>query len=683
MFVDVTVDDLAEITLTIMLSNNTVLESLPVGGVVGTLSVYGGSGTEVFTITSDPSSMFSVSGNQLLVAGDLDFETAHAHFVQLSATGGLSNSFTISVIDVAEPLDLARTGFVDSVGEYFIEGEVDPLMLETGLDTRNNLIDSFVETVRNIALRDIHTTGTIAAASTSLTVASAAGLLVGDKIIVAVGGEAGGGLRGTVGVGGTWPDLSYADEAAMLADTTQPPNTNCWLRDTTEVWGWQWYGEPVWAQFPDTAFYHNSVWPKALVATITNIVGSVLTLDSPSFEAATAANVYLDNTQTIQDAIDLGGQFMVLTMPAGTFAISNCISFVGSYAGGQHGWTFKGAGRESTTLLLPDGVQISTGSALIEVSGQTNFTLRDYHLQSNFGLNGTIMPSWTYGYWTGFLIGNLLDRNYDSQMINVKGTDCCDHPVWSSFGFSVWMYNCKTVLSEPTQLYIGWDLGNSDSAGGGCVDCQVESTYYKEALEFFGSRGSMFLRCNAVNGYLALNSAECKILDCTLTMQAGKRLARQAPHGPIININTNIHRPVSLPTLIRNTTIVQEGFGSVGGVDVMMGIIVNADNDHVTIQGGSYTAPPFTLPYDGATHGPVGINSDGMGCFVYDFTCLGETQYDIPSGNGSANINVTHGTIQDCTATSIRRPEDCGTGVSDPPSSGNTVTYAPAGGGSW
>jgi hypothetical protein len=362
MFVDVVMDQLAEIILEIVLSNRAVLESDPVGALVGYLSVFGGNGSETFTLTNDPSNMFSISGNQLLVNGFLDFATSPLHYIAVSATGGLTQQFTINVSKTARPLDISLTGFVDGSGEFFIEGETPAYHLsQSGLTERNNLLDSYVERVRRIPLRGFSSTGTIAAASNLLTVADASGFRVGDKIIIQTGGEAGLGLRGTEGVGGAWPALSYPDEATMRADTTQPPYTWCWLRDSGLTWQWNWFGPVDWFPTNDLfgRYYHYKVCPKALVTTITNIAGSVLTLAAPAVVASTGASVFIDNKPIIDAAIAIGGTRIILDMPAGTFAFSDHLRFIGTYAGGQHGWTLRGAGREATTLLVPDGVQFS------------------------------------------------------------------------------------------------------------------------------------------------------------------------------------------------------------------------------------------------------------------------------------------------------------------------------------
>src|SRR4051794_15940403 len=63
----------------------------------------------------------------------------------------------------------------------------------------------------DFGFKDISTTGSMAAGSNQLTIAAGAGFRVGDSVIVEIGGEAGHGLRGTMGVGGVDPaaDQSY------------------------------------------------------------------------------------------------------------------------------------------------------------------------------------------------------------------------------------------------------------------------------------------------------------------------------------------------------------------------------------------------------------------------------------------------------------------------------------------
>ena len=77
--------------------------------------------------------------------------------------------------------------------------------------TNGHLVSDIVSGSGNVPLKSIQTTGSMYAGSNQLVLAAPAGFQVGDGIIVATGGEAGRGLRGTVGVGGVWPKLARSD----------------------------------------------------------------------------------------------------------------------------------------------------------------------------------------------------------------------------------------------------------------------------------------------------------------------------------------------------------------------------------------------------------------------------------------------------------------------------------------
>jgi hypothetical protein len=333
---------------------------------------------------TDESDQFETDGSDLVIKAPLDFTVDTIHNVGISTSGVTPPPpfalFTIYVVDHAT----ATTDGGD-VEDFFVDGSVnEDIWPELGLDPRNNMLDSFVQTVRSVALRDVQTTGTIGAASTSLTVASATGFIIGDTIIIATGGEAGLGERGTGGVGGTWPALSYANEAAMLADTGQTAEALAWLEDTGDVWTWNQFGALTWVIMSPARYYHQKVNPQALVTTITNIAGNVLTLADPSVAASTGANVYLDNKPIIDAAQALGGTRVILDMPAGTFALSDRLTFFSN----RPGWTIRGAGMDNTTLLVPDGVWSSSAQAVVHVYQSPDFTVRDFHLHHTFRLQG-------------------------------------------------------------------------------------------------------------------------------------------------------------------------------------------------------------------------------------------------------------------------------------------------------
>lgn len=99
--------------------------------------------------------------------------------------------------------------------------------------------------LRDWGFRNIQTTGSISSGSNSLVCNTVENWKVGDWAVVEIGAEPGLGQRGTVGVGGTWPILSYANLTAMNADSGQIPFTFAWRRDNGAVYqfggGFQFY----------------------------------------------------------------------------------------------------------------------------------------------------------------------------------------------------------------------------------------------------------------------------------------------------------------------------------------------------------------------------------------------------------------------------------------------------------
>jgi hypothetical protein len=84
----------------IVLSSATVPAAATVGTVIGTLSVIGGTGTYTYTFTSNPGSLFSITGNSLKVAAAL---TAGSDAITIHADNGAG-----SVLN--QPLLITVTG---------------------------------------------------------------------------------------------------------------------------------------------------------------------------------------------------------------------------------------------------------------------------------------------------------------------------------------------------------------------------------------------------------------------------------------------------------------------------------------------------------------------------------------------------------------------------------------------
>lgn len=112
----------------ISISHSEASEDLAVGLSIGTLSTTDADvgDTHVYELVSEVSGKFSISGNELVLAAPLDYETATSHSVTIRSTDSAGNSvqqaFTITVLDFNEvdthgPLIVdTSSGIVDDGG---------------------------------------------------------------------------------------------------------------------------------------------------------------------------------------------------------------------------------------------------------------------------------------------------------------------------------------------------------------------------------------------------------------------------------------------------------------------------------------------------------------------------------------------------------------------------------------
>src|SRR4051812_17310817 len=259
--------------------------------------------------------------------------------------------------------------------------------------------------IADFGFKDISTTGSMATGSNQLTIAAGAGFHVGDSVIVEVGGEAGGGLRGTVGVGGVDPAV-------------------------------------------DQSSYKGADVPKALTAKIVGISadGTVLTLDKSAATATSNAHVYYDNLPAWNAAVTWNDASpwttqpdVIVKIPAGSFAVSNQMKFLW-----HDGWTIEGAGTNQTELFSPDG----TGSVSMHVFQSPDTTVSDFSMRGNVAANGYGVG----GYYPAAVYFQLSD-NGDIHDLNISDS-------WRAlsvdFSIDTWAHNVHATLSEGLQQYVSW-----------------------------------------------------------------------------------------------------------------------------------------------------------------------------------------------------------------------------------
>ncbi len=524
-------------------------------------------------------------------------------------------------------------------------------------DYQNKVLD-----LRDFGLKSVSTTGSINAGSNQLTVASSANLKIGDRIIVELGGEAGQGLRGTQGVGGTWPALGYNTISDMNADSSRMNDTYAYIKTDGSVYQ---FLNGSWQKLNPVAYYTNTVYPLALTASVTSISGNTLTLNTTAKTSSNNANVYFDNQPIIQTLVQspfydnehnytaLTPSGATLSFPAGNYAVGSKIDMEV-----LNGWKLNGQGIDITRLFSPKGV--TTLNFYIYAAPNTeisNMTLEGNFRKDGYGLattenslNGqTVYP-------TTILMGS-----DNGQVNNVKVIDGITALV-SRYAKNVWGNNVQSVRTYADRQYLGWQLQWANSIGGGCRNCSVNSKYLIGGLEAFQSSGTQFINPVLVNAVAAINAAGNFLfdnLDVTVNPNSQFDENSYSPRNPMLNINTNINNSqgntdttlneLDKGGIIRNAKLTQIGYINSNN-DILSGIIINEKNPNIQIIGGTYSASDYKEP--SSSWGAIGINSTGPNILVDGFRIIGKTNQAVDWGNISIYGTGT-GVVKNCVADKI------------------------------
>jgi hypothetical protein len=507
--------------------------------------------------------------------------------------------------------------------------------------------------IRDWGASTANTTGTMSASSNQITVASQV-FSVGNTIIIQTGGESGSGLPGSLGVGGTWPALHYANATAQAADTSQPANTYSYIDNNIASGVWLWDGA-IWStSFQSGQPYLAKIIPLALVATVTGIAGNVLTVSASSSVATTATNVYLDCHPVLDNlfanpsmAFSPHVPVYTVNIPAGSFAISQALN-----AASHDNWTLAGVSSSTSIIFSPKGVE----SAYLSFQSCTNLTCQNFHLSGNskyltggFGMDFvTNGPSGKPVYPRGILLTSC----NNAIVQNCSASDHFQTAFGTSFSDGTQFTHCDVTVTEPIPQYIQWQILFADSSNSVATNCTVTSAYATGGLEGFRCDNFRFINCSTVNASYSSNSSGNFMFDgCSITMTALSQYSEVSfSHlTPLVNINSNISPPNSsmlLGGVINNQSITQLG-GMNARNDTFVNITVNSQNPNVRITGsypsclspkGLVTSPNWT---GGWQYGSCGINNAATGTVVSGMRFAGNANY----AGGISNVNDDGGTM--------------------------------------
>ncbi len=632
--------------------------------------IEGGSGTDfdgqTWTLATFPGYVSTPALSRLWTFGVSGFD----FYIKLSG---------VEVARIQQPYH-ALTGKVairGAVGDYGITNFTVTALTPATIysDPPNAVFDP-----RDFGLKELHTTGSISASSAALTVASATGFAIGDQIIVEIGGESGTGARGTKGVGGTVPALSYADIAARDADTSQVDGKWCWVIDTGRTFYWD-DTAVLWKRGTLPDFYWALALPYALTAEITNIVGNVLTLDTAATVAATGANVYYNNYPALTFYTTLEANIWeprALDIPAGDYA---CHSDANTVFGcnGTERIEIRGQGIDATRIFAPNGVL----PARIVFIGTTGCSVHDLEISGNFGDSGYRFvdgfpdglgdPNWNY--YQGVFFTNLAQ---DGTCYNVRAGDWPGSCIEFNHVSSGTCNNCQTFHSDPFRRYVAnWTFQCSDAGGVSFTDCSFTCPGFHNAFETFRSDGVTYTRCHSTNGIASSNSSGNFLFDkMTVIMQAGcaeicnyidsygVSITAVNPYdNPVIQVNSNIDPPSAsmiLGGIIRNPTVIIEGPADDAGHTWSAMININFFNPNIQVIGdppwtgrpcdaehinGYLTGPNYDPLVTPSHVGALGVNSTGEATIVSGIRVVGVARdANISTGGQGGDI------VQDCVA---------------------------------
>lgn len=536
---------------------------------------------------------------------------------------------------------------------------------------------------RDTGMRDFPAcTGSITGGTNTLVLSSNPGFVVGDTVIVEIGGESGEGLRGAEGVGGHWPSTAggfdYADAATMNADSSKPTGTWAATLDDGFVYA---YNGAAWVRSSGhgdgayllQGYYSCFMNPQSLVSVVTNVSGTTLTLTDNAVTTATNANVYLDSRPAMQvffktptgnpgleniptNLPDRDYDGMIFNLPSGNyyFSTAQVIGVTGTMT-----WpnlTLTGA-NDATVLHCPKGCQ----GWQVTVAHSDGVTFGHFKVLGNHGRDGFFYNITAGNSGTEAPSGQTALSNCDDSVIEYVNTyDVMKAAQSTEAGTDTWIRRCTLTQNYPQEQYTQWGIAMSNATRGGIADCTFYSpTYMWKGFECFACDGAQFLRNTSTNGQWSTNSSSFTWENCYATIKANSiyTAVLTPPQDPIFNVNCNAFGTPAggSECVIHDCTIIQEGLADGTSSFPFIQIQESYDNRAVTISGSYPQCPPgkayggyFEAPdyVSGSAYGPT-IISDADGTIVSGIRISGAAIGSPGHSNHYGNISLLHHSVTD------------------------------------
>lgn len=446
----------------------------------------------------------------------------------------------------------------------------------------------------------------------------------------------------TDGIGGTWPAVGLANEAAILAlgDPMESPPANHfsarYAQDTGAVY---YYDAATWNAAPAVSYYRNTVYPLALRGVVIAVDGASVTLDVDAQQSATGCTAYFD-CKPILDRLSVSapwgqyqGRAVHVFVPEGNWYVGER-----TVVANTTGLVIRGDGAASV-LRAPLGVR----SAMLSLTGSNDIELRDLSIRSN----GLYTGGYHHGsVWYPQSLEAPALRSLQTDAPTIADVDVIDPlsgAISIEFQSDATVQDCSCTRSTVKAAYLIWDFVASNCADCTFLRCSWDSDTIAEAFETFLSDRVTFQDCTSRNGLLSSNGSQDWLIDgMTLDIEASSYPTGDAGEvlGAVFNHNNNIGRTATQVSggQIRNSTL--RILGAVGGGDDFGQVIAHSS--------------ALSDAVGGATYGPglaITVNAQPTDAIEHESTTAQALTINGVTTDG--DVHIHNGTVDNLTAATL------------------------------